>query len=186
VLFASGILLGIAVLALVLGMHFGPHSHLVSVLSVILSTGFLAAILATSGGNGTIYFLLGINLAIIIFSALLLKHEYRQNNTSRHYRKPALINGVAVSDLNPTGVVQAGGELWSATSANGEIKAGSKVDIISSTSVRLEVIAADDVSYFAKDPSLSQTLFGIKDISLSSDGLGKKRGRGLSRPEESP
>ncbi len=172
-LFASGILLGIAALALLLGMHFGPHSHFVSLLSVMASTGFLITLLITSGGDGTIYFLLGLNFAVIGCAEFLLRQAHRQKNSYGHYKKPLLRDGIAVSDLNPVGVVQAGGELWSATSPYGEIKAGSKVDIISSGSVRLEVMAAGEND----DPArpVPKSLFRIQDLELPPDKVSDGR-----------
>ncbi len=144
-LFASGILLGIAVLASVLSMHFGPHSHFVSLAAGGVSIAILIAMIATQGGDETIYFILGVDLAIVLGVGFLLKHGFSQKSSFATYNKPSLVSGIAISDLNPIGVVQAGGELWSATSVAGTIKAGSKVDVISSTPVRLEVVATDQV-----------------------------------------
>jgi len=154
-LFASGILLGITILVSALSIHFGPHSHFISLASSLASITILGILIATQGGSETIYFILGIDLAISLGIGLLLKHSYTGGSVGSSYRKPFLTAGLAVSDLNPVGVVQAGGEMWSATSMSGIIKAGSQVEIISSTPVRLEVVAKD---YIADPfPTISHT-----------------------------
>ncbi len=47
--------------------------------------------------------------------------------------------GVAITDLTPVGVVQVGGETWSAESVSGPLPAGAPVHAINARGVRLEV-----------------------------------------------
>ncbi len=48
-------------------------------------------------------------------------------------------SGVAVTDLTPVGVVQVGGETWSAESVSGPLPAGAPVHVLTARGVRLEV-----------------------------------------------
>jgi membrane-bound ClpP family serine protease len=47
--------------------------------------------------------------------------------------------GVAITDLSPVGVVQVGGETWSAESVSGPLPAGAPVHALKARGVRLEV-----------------------------------------------
>jgi membrane-bound serine protease (ClpP class) len=47
--------------------------------------------------------------------------------------------GIAISDLNPEGEVKVHGEIWRAEAADGEIKNGSKVSVVSVSNLKLKV-----------------------------------------------
>jgi membrane-bound ClpP family serine protease len=47
--------------------------------------------------------------------------------------------GVALTDLNPVGVVQLAGETWSAESVSGPLPAGAPVHAVKARGLRLEV-----------------------------------------------
>ncbi|HLJ09115.1 MAG TPA: NfeD family protein, partial [Acidimicrobiia bacterium] len=51
--------------------------------------------------------------------------------------------GVAVTDLHPDGIVRVRGENWSATSLNGSVEAGQRIQVIESSGVRLGVWSED-------------------------------------------
>ena len=55
------------------------------------------------------------------------------------WRRCAVLRGVAVTALSPVGVVQVGGEAWSAESVSGTLPAGVPVHVLSVRGVRLEV-----------------------------------------------
>jgi membrane-bound ClpP family serine protease len=49
------------------------------------------------------------------------------------------VEGVAVSDLAPAGIIRIRGEEWSAISVNGTAQRGTQVQVLRATGIRLEV-----------------------------------------------
>jgi len=61
------------------------------------------------------------------------------NVADRRLVSPLGAEGVAVGDLHPDGIVRVNGENWSAVALNGLVRAGSPVEVLRVTGVRLEV-----------------------------------------------
>ena len=138
----TGVLLGLFCLAVVGGLHFGPHGHGVAGALGILAAGWLVYVLVERGSGPGLWSILGADLVV---SAALAALAWKGLSDSRH--KVAAVHqhplegaeGIAVSDLAPDGIVRVRGEQWSAISVNGTAPGGSPVQVLRATGVRLEV-----------------------------------------------
>ncbi len=138
----AGLLLGSVVLATVLGFHLGPHSH---VLAGLLG-GFVAAWLLFMLFDGrSAPILWALLTADIVVSAGVGVLAWRALSTrglavEGHYLvSPVAAEGVAVDDLNPSGIVRVHGENWSAVATNGTVRSGTAVQVLHVDGVRLAV-----------------------------------------------
>ena len=59
--------------------------------------------------------------------------------------------GVAVSDLDPAGIVRVQGEDWSAVAVNAPVRQGSAVQVVGRGGVRLEVWGEEELPAFGAD-----------------------------------
>ena len=144
----AGILLGLVVLAALLGFHAGPHIHLAAGVLGLLAAMWLIAIAV--GGNRWPgwWVLLSADLVISAgVGALAWKGLTTAQAVGSPHRHHSLdgAHGVAVTDLTPGGIVRVLGEQWSAIAANGSAPAGTVVQVLRSEGVRLEVWA-DELS----------------------------------------
>jgi membrane protein implicated in regulation of membrane protease activity len=132
------VLLGAMVLLAVLGLHFGPHSHLASAAFGALAAIWLLVMVATTQAGPLVFTLLGVDAfasTVLFVSARSIRHlPSAGRRTSLEGR-----DGVAVSDLSPDGIVRVGGEDWSAHAVNGTVSAGDPVSVVEATGVRLKV-----------------------------------------------
>ena len=137
-----GVLLGVVLLSSLLGFHVGPHAHvfaagLGAAVAVVL---FLLA--ATGHSSATLWTLFGADLAV---SAGVGTIGWKGLTTTRvrpfGHGSAGLVgmDGVAVTDLAPDGIVRIRGENWSSTSLNGTVRAGSPVQVVKAAGVRLSV-----------------------------------------------
>jgi membrane-bound serine protease (ClpP class) len=138
----AGVLLGLVVLASVAGFHAGPHLHVAAGIVGVLAAAWLVA-MAVSGRSGPVLWVLfsadlAISAGMGVMGGVGLAHR---GVTTAHARLGHLegAEGVAVTDLEPDGIVRVRGEQWSAVSANGTVRAGTKVQVIRGGGVRLEV-----------------------------------------------
>lgn len=137
----AGALLGATLLAGLVGLHTGPHTHLVAALAGLAAAVWLV-VMATTGSAGTLLFvLLGADVALSTGIGAGAWRALRPGAGGG--RRPAVrlegSEGVAVGPLRPDGVVRVRGEEWSARSLNGPIEAGTTVQVIRADGVRLEV-----------------------------------------------
>ena len=143
---AVGVMLGLVVVASLLGFHFGPHGHVVGVVLGVVTAILLLVMAATGHARPLLWVLLGADVAISGGLAALawngLKFASRQLPGSPHTNLVGT-DGVAVSDLDPSGIVRVRGENWSATSMNGPVRAGTGVQVIEVAGVRLNVWSED-------------------------------------------
>jgi len=139
---AVGVLLGLVVVASLLGFHFGPHGHVAGVVLGVLTAVLLLVMAATGHARPLLWVLLGADVAISGGLAALawngLKFASRLLPGSSHTNLVGT-DGIAVSDLDPSGIVRVRGENWSATSMNGPVTAGTQVQVIEVAGVRLNV-----------------------------------------------
>ena len=137
----AGLLLGLVVLGSVAGFHAGPHLHVAAGIVGVLAAAWLVA-MAVSGRSGPVLWVLfGADLAISAGMAVMGGVGLAHRAAAPHPRLGHLegAEGVALTDLGPDGIVRVRGEEWSAVSANGKVRAGTKVQVIRSGGLRLEV-----------------------------------------------
>ena len=135
-----GVLLGLMVLASVVGFHVGSHSHLGGVAVGAVAAVWLVVMAATGSSSSLLWTLFGADLVVSGGLAMIAwKGLTSQGRISRHGSGSlAAAEGVSVTDLTPEGVVRVRGENWSATSLNGSATAGSRVQVVE-VGVRLGV-----------------------------------------------
>jgi len=143
----AGVLLGLMVVASVLGFHVGPHGHLAAFGLGTVAAIWLLVMAATGQSAPLLWVLLGADVAIsgglgaIAWRGLHLKES--------DLIGPATIGivgaeGVTVTELAPDGIVRVRGENWSATSVNRSVPAGHPVQVIEASGVRLKVWSEED------------------------------------------
>ena len=137
----AGVLLGLVVFSSIFGFHIGPHAHAVATLAGIAAAGFLIAIAVTGDTRSLVFLLLS---ADVVVSAGVGAIAWKgltdpRLRTGRSLHTLVSREGVAVSDLEPAGIVRVAGENWSATSLNGRIAAGARIQVIQADGVRLSV-----------------------------------------------
>jgi membrane-bound serine protease (ClpP class) len=140
-----GVLLGLVVVASVLGFHVGPHGHIVGAGLGIAAAIWLIVMAATGQSAPLLWILLGADVALSGGLAAIAWRGLRSAELHVGPATPGLVGseGVAVTDLEPGGVVRVRGENWSATSMNGSVKAGDRVQVIEASGVRLSVWAEE-------------------------------------------
>jgi membrane-bound ClpP family serine protease len=138
----AGALLGAVVLASVAGFHAGPHAHVVAAVFGVIAAGWLVLMAATGYAAPVLWVLLSAD--VVIASGIGVMGWVSLTRTRTGVLGPRVSQlegeeGVAVSDLTPEGIVRVRGEQWSATSLNGTVPAGSRVQVLGTKGVRLEV-----------------------------------------------
>jgi membrane-bound ClpP family serine protease len=138
----AGILLGLVLLASLIGFHAGPHAHLVAgVLGILAATVLL--IMAIEGNASELSWLLfGGDLALSVgVGVLAWRGLAGRGQIPAPHRALADtgVEGVAVSDLDPEGIVRVRGEDWCAVAVNAPVRSGTAVQVVGRAGVRLEV-----------------------------------------------
>ena len=136
----AGILLGLVVLVSLLGFHSGPHLHATA--GVIGGIGAAWLVLMAVDGRSAplLWALLVADLVVSAGVGFLAWKGLRASVTAG----PPIASlegteGVAVTDLVPAGIVRVHGEQWSASSVNGTVRAGTRVQVLRAGGVRLDV-----------------------------------------------
>ena len=138
----TGVLLGLVVLAAVIGLHSGPHGHaaagafglVVGVLLLVLGIGRSAMTLlwVFIAGDLTV----SVGLGLLAWRGLANRGHFAADHRAL---VPTGAEGIAVSDLDPEGIVKVHGEDWSAVAINSPIPSGTAVQVVRRGGVRLEV-----------------------------------------------
>lgn len=138
----AGVLLGLVVLAGVAGFHVGPHSHAVGGIIGLVAAAWLVVMALTGAAAPLLFVLLSADLVV---SAGLGTAAWKGLQTAKLTPSGPTsesltgAEGVAVTALEPDGIVRVRGETWSATSMNGAVAPGTTVQILRASGVRLEV-----------------------------------------------
>ena len=122
-----------------LSAHAGGHAWFVPLPAFALAV--LWALTASSDSAGSGWALMALTAAASGGGAVLAATALRQRLRGELAFLPSLrgATGVAITDLTPVGVVQVGGETWSAESVSGPLPAGAPVHALKARGVRLEV-----------------------------------------------
>ena len=136
----AGILLGVVIVASLVGFHTGPHAHMVAAVAGVLVAAWFLFMVAdgrsssssgwSSAPTSSYRFALGSRPG----GCCPLRDE-----DVRHFNSLEALEGVAVSDLTPEGIVRVRGEQWTASSVNGTVRSGARVQVLRADGVRLEV-----------------------------------------------
>jgi membrane-bound ClpP family serine protease len=139
----AGVLLGAVVLASVAGFHLGPHAHMAAAVIGVLAAAWLVLMAMSSYGGPVLWVLLSADVVIATGIGVMgwVSLTRTDEGTGRSTGRLEGDEGTAVSDLTPEGIVRVRGEEWSAESVNGTVAAGSRVQVLRTKGVRLEVWA---------------------------------------------
>ena len=135
-------LLGFVVLATLAGFHVGPHSHLAAGIGGVLAAIWLLIMAATGQAEPLLWIVLGADVAV---SAGVGTMAWKGLETSKlsasTHPSTRLVGaeGIAASALEPQGIVNIRGESWSATSLNGRVEKGRRVQVIEIDGIHLGV-----------------------------------------------
>lgn len=138
----AGVLIGLVVLAAAVGFHTGPHAHAASGVIGVLAAGWLVLMAVNGRSTPVVWALFSADLVISAgVGALAWFGLVRRDAGGSPYRTGHLegAEGVAVGDLDPEGVVRVRGEEWSAVCVNGRAPAGTRVQVLRASSLRVEV-----------------------------------------------
>lgn len=128
--------------AAVTGLHLGPHGLFGPVLAVGLAVAWFAVAAGLGATSGTAWWLAGTCAAACAVSVAVAVSGLRGARLLPPPKTPAALIGSAgraMTDLDPVGVVQIGGESWTAESLSGRVSKGAEVRIVSLDGMRLRV-----------------------------------------------
>jgi membrane-bound ClpP family serine protease len=150
----AGVLLGLVVLASVVGFHSGPHTHLVA--GVIgLVAAVVLVILASTGSSTTLLWVLlvcDVTLSVGVgYLAWRGLSGWDRVAPEHRERIRTGTEGTAVSDLDPNGIVRVEGEEWSAVAVNAPVRRGSPVQVVGRSGVRLDVWGEESLRVLGDD-----------------------------------
>lgn len=140
-------LLGFVVLATLAGFHVGPHSHFAAGVAGVLAAIWLLIMAASGQAAPLLWIVFGADLAVSAGVGTMALKGIQTSHIAPNALPGARIigsEGVAETELNPDGVVKVHSETWSATSLNGTIAKGTKVQVIESSGVHLGVWGETD------------------------------------------
>jgi len=138
----AGVLLGLVVLTALLGFHVGPHAHVAAGILGVVAALWLVVMAVEGRSAPVLWALLSADLVVCVgigtvaWKGLTTTAEY---SPDRHGVSLEGAQGVAAGDLNPDGIVRVNGENWTATAVNGPVRAGTLVQVLRTSGVRLEV-----------------------------------------------
>lgn len=138
----AGVLLGMMVLATLVGLHTGPHAHLAAGVLGVVAAAWMVIMLADGKARPLLFALLAADVVVsggVGFAAWRALSGKNVATNVRALRSVEGSMGVAVGELAPAGIVRVRGENWSATSLNGPIHDGDAVQVVSVDGVRLNV-----------------------------------------------
>lgn len=122
------------------GVHAGPHGLAGALVALGLAVGWFLAAATAGATSGTAWWLAGTCVAACLVSASVAVPALRYRRVGpRSLPAAPGDQGVAVTDLDPVGVVRLHGESWTAESVSGPVRAGAGVRVVSRDGVRLRV-----------------------------------------------
>jgi hypothetical protein len=136
----AGVLLGLVVLASLVGFHAGPHAHVVAGALGLALAAWLGWMAVDGSAEPVLFALLGADLVVsAAVGALAWSGLVGQGSSARPVRSLSGASGVATSDLAPEGIARIRGEEWSVTCVNGTAPVGAPLHVVGVHGVRLDV-----------------------------------------------
>lgn len=136
----AGVLLGSMVLAALASLHIGPHGHGLAAALGGVAAVWLLVMVAEGQGRPLLFALLSADLVMSAALGLLAWRGLSESSSGAPRAiGPDGARGIALNDLDPLGIVRVGGEEWTAESINGRVKAGSSVQVVGRTGIRVQV-----------------------------------------------
>jgi membrane-bound ClpP family serine protease len=145
----AGVLLGLVVLASLIGFHVGPHAHVAAGVFGVLAAAWLVVMAVDGRSAPMLWALLSADLVVSAgIGTLAWKGLTTRSSYEAGHRLVSLdgAEGVAIGDLDPDGIVRVNGENWSAVAVNGSVRAGTGVQVLRVAGVRLEVWGDETVA----------------------------------------
>jgi membrane-bound ClpP family serine protease len=148
----AGVLLGLVVLGSLVGFHSGTHAHVATGVIGIAAAVWLIVIALDGRSAPVLWALLSADLVVSAGVGLMAWNalwghgaagHQMHSLESHHVRSLENAEGVAVSDLTPEGIVRVRGEQWSAVSLNGTVRSGTRIQVLRTAGVRLDVWGED-------------------------------------------
>ncbi|MDA8310206.1 MAG: NfeD family protein [Actinomycetota bacterium] len=151
----AGILLGLVLLASLVGFHSGPHAHVVAGVLGVAAAVWLLIMVVEGRSAPLLWVLLGADLVLSIGVGVMgwFGLTHRGRGIHRDMRLEGA-EGVAIGDLGPDGIVSVHGEQWSARSVNGNVRAGGRVQVIRANGVHLDVWAEEPETELTARPGI--------------------------------
>ncbi|MGD0381323.1 MAG: NfeD family protein [Acidimicrobiales bacterium] len=143
----AGVLLGLVVLTSLVGFHSGPHTHVVAGVIGLLAAAWLI-VMAVDGRSAPILWAL-LSADLIVSAGVGVMAWFGLSGRATAGGSAVSLEGaegVALSDLAPEGVVRVRGEQWTAVSLNGTVPKGTRVQVLRTSGVHLEVWGEDAVT----------------------------------------
>jgi len=140
----AGVLIGLALAAVLAGFHVGPHAHAVAGVLGVVAAVWLLVMVVQGQTTSTLIALLAATLIVSAGAIAIGWYGLKGRGTvAYHPERIEGAEGIAVNDLAPEGLVRVRGEQWSATSVNGIARAGTRVQVLRVSGLRLEVWAEE-------------------------------------------
>ncbi len=164
------VLLGLVVLACLIGFHVGPHAHLAAGIIGAVAAIWLIFMAVDGFTAPVLWALLSADVVVsagigtLAWKGLTTRGSYVAD---RRLVTPVGAEGVAVGVLGPEGIVRVNGENWSAVAVNGTVPAGSPVQVLRIEGVKLEVWG---------DEAVGSSTRGELNIALPEDDIGAGSG----------
>jgi len=140
----AGILLGLVVLAALVGFHSGPHAHVAAGAIGVLAAAWLVVMAVEGRSDPALWALLSADVVVSGGVGIMAWKGFQTQKALAGRPRGSVegSEGVALTDLTPEGIVRIRGEQWSAVSVNGTVRAGQVVHVLRS-GVKLEVWGED-------------------------------------------
>jgi membrane-bound ClpP family serine protease len=136
----AGVLLGVVVLASLVGFHTGPHTHVVAGVCGVIAAIWLVAMALNGRSTSLVWTLFSADVVVSAGVGVMGWYGLSHRATgSSHLGRLEGAEAIAVSDLAPDGIVRVRGEQWSAHCVNGTVAAGTRVQVLQASGVHLEV-----------------------------------------------
>jgi membrane-bound ClpP family serine protease len=145
----AGVLVGLVVLTSLIGFHVGPHAHVAAGVFGVLAAAWLVVMAVDGRSAPVLWALLTADLVVSAGVGVLAWKGLTTRGAVVADRRLVSLEGaegVAVGDLDPDGIVRVHGENWSAVAVNGVVRAGTLVQVLRVTGVRLEVWGEETVA----------------------------------------
>jgi membrane-bound ClpP family serine protease len=140
----AGVLLGLLVLASLVGFHTGPHAHFAAGVIGVFAAAWLVFMAVDGRSAPVLWALLSADVVVSVGVGILAWNGlWGRAATVHHAHSIEGSEGLAVGDLTPRGIVRVGGEDWSAVSVNGNVSAGGRVHVLRAAGLRLDVWGED-------------------------------------------